>query len=108
MMAIEGKQRPMRMSKLLLKTLREPPSEAELPSHQLLLRAGLVMPLAAGLYCLTPLGLRVIRRIENIISETLDRSGSQKDNLPTLHPIELWEQSGRAEAMGDTLFRLRD
>ena len=108
MTAIEGKQRPMRMSKLLLKTLREPPSEAELPSHQLLLRAGLVMPLAAGLYCFTPLGWRVFRRIENIIREEMDRSGAQEVHLPALHPIELWEQSGRAEAMGDTLFRLRD
>src|SRR3970040_786517 len=108
MTAIEGKQRPMRMSKLLLKTLREPPSEAELPSHQLLLRAALVMPLAAGLYCFTPLGWRVFRRIENIIREEMDRSGAQEVHLPALHPIELWEQSGRAEAMGDTLFRLRD
>jgi len=98
----------MRMSKLLLKTLREPPSEAELPSHQLLLRAGLVMPLAAGLYCFTPLGWKVFRRIENIIREEMDRSGAQEVHLPALHPIELWEQSGRAESMGETLFRLND
>ncbi|HMO53921.1 MAG TPA: proline--tRNA ligase [Tepidiformaceae bacterium] len=96
------------MSKLLLKTLREPPSEAELASHKLLLRAGLVVPLAAGLYCFTPLGWRVIRRIENIIREEMDRSGAQEVHLPALHPIELWEQSGRAEAMGETLFRLAD
>lgn len=98
----------MRMSKLMLKTLREPPAEAELASHKLLLRAGLVVPLAAGLYCFTPLGWRVIRRIENIIREEMDRSGAQEIHLPALHPIELWEQSGRAAAMGDTLFRLAD
>lgn len=98
----------MRMSRLLLKTLREPPADAELLSHRLLLRAGLVMPLAAGLYCFTPLGWRALRRIENIIRDEMDRSGAQEIHLPALHPIELWEQSGRAEAMGQTLFRLAD
>lgn len=98
----------MRMSKLMLKTLREPPAEAELASHKLLLRAGLIVPLAAGLYCFTPLGWRVVRRIENIIREEMDRSGAQEIHLPALHPIELWEQSGRADAMGETLFRLAD
>ncbi|MCC7366393.1 MAG: proline--tRNA ligase [Dehalococcoidia bacterium] len=98
----------MRMSKLLFKTLREVPAEAELPSHQLLLRAGLVTPLAAGLYCFTPLGWRVFRRIENIIREEMDRSGAQEVHLPALSPIELWEQSGRSVTMGQTLFRLAD
>ena len=98
----------MRMSKLLLKTLREVPADAELASHQLLLRAGLVMPLAAGLYCFTPTGWRVIRRIEGIIREEMDRSGAQEVHLPALHPIELWEQSGRAEMMGQTLFQVTD
>lgn len=98
----------MRMSKLLLKTLREPPAEAELPSHRLLLRAGLATPLAAGLYCFTPLGWRVVRRIEGIIREEMDRSGAQEVHLPALQPIELWEQTGRAETMGQTLFRLAD
>lgn len=98
----------MRMSRYLLKTLRDAPAEAELASHQLLLRAGLVMPLAAGLYCFTPLGWRVQRRIEQIIREEMDRSGAQEVHLPALHPIELWEQSGRREAMGQTLFVLED
>ena len=98
----------MRMSKLLLKTLREPPSEAELASHRLLLRAGLATPLAAGLYCFTPLGWRVMRRIENIIREEMDLSGAQEVHLPALQPIENWQQTGRAEAMGQTLFRLAD
>jgi prolyl-tRNA synthetase len=98
----------MRMSQLFFKSLREAPAEAELTSHQLLLRAGLVMPLAAGTYCFTPLGWRVFRRVENIIREEMDRSGAQEVHLPAIHPIELWEQSGRAEAMGQTLFRLAD
>ena len=98
----------MRMSKLLLKTLREPPSEAELASHRLLLRAGLATPLAAGLYCFTPLGWRVMRRIEGIIRDEMDLSGAQEVHLPALQPIENWEQTGRAESMGQTLFRLAD
>ncbi len=98
----------MRMRDLLIKTLREAPAEAELPSHRLLLRAGLVVPLAAGLYCFTPLGWRVVRNIERIIREEMNRSGAQEVHLPALHPIELWEQSGRAALMGPTLFRLID
>ena len=98
----------MRMSKLMLKTLREPPSEAELESHKLLLRAGLATSFAAGLYAFTPLGWRVFRRIETIIREEMDRIGGQEVRLPELNPIELWEQSGRAESMGQTLFRLAD
>jgi len=98
----------MRMSKLLLKTLREAPSEAELESHKLLLRAGLVTSFAAGLYAFTPLGWRVFRRIETIIREEMDNIGAQEVRLPELNPIELWEQSGRAESMGQTLFRLAD
>jgi prolyl-tRNA synthetase len=100
--------KPMRMSKLLLKTLREAPAEAETPSHQLLLRAGLVSQLAAGLYSFTPVGWRVFRKAENIIREEMDRSGAQEIHLPAIHPIELWEESGRAAAMGATLFRLED
>lgn len=98
----------MRMSRLMLKTLREAPSEAELASHKLLLRAGLVTPFAAGLYSFTPVGWRVIRRIEAIIREEMDRCGAQEVHLPALNPIEMWEQTGRAEAMGQTLFRLAD
>lgn len=98
----------MRMSKLMVKTLREAPAEAELPSHQLLLRAGLIVPLAAGLYCFTPLGWRVHRRIETIIREEMDRDGAQEVHLPALHPLEMWEQSGRAASMGQVLFHLED
>jgi len=98
----------MRMSKLLLKTLREAPSEAELASHRLLLRAGLITPLAAGIYCFTPVGWRVIQNIEQIIREEMDRSGAQEVHLPAIQPIEVWEQSGRDQTMGQTLFRLTD
>jgi len=98
----------MRMSKLMLKTLREAPSEAELESHKLLLRAGLVTTFAAGLYAFTPLGWRVIQKIEQIIRDEMDATGAQEVRLPELNPIELWEQSGRAETMGQTLFRLAD
>lgn len=98
----------MRMSRLMLRTLREPPSEAELASHRLLLRAGLVTPFAAGLYSFTPVGWRVLRRIEAIIREEMDESGALEVHLPALNPIEMWEQTGRAEAMGQTLFRLAD
>jgi len=98
----------MRMSKMMLRTLREPPSEAELESHKLLLRAGLATTFAAGLYAFTPFGWRVIRRIETIIREEMDRSGGQEVRLPELNPVELWEQSGRAQSMGQTLFRLAD
>lgn len=98
----------MRMSKLLLKTLREAPSEAELASHRLLLRAGLITPLAAGIYCFTPVGWRVIQNIERIIREEMDMSGAQEVHLPAIQPIEVWEQSGRDQTMGQTLFRLTD
>lgn len=98
----------MRMSKLFLRTLREAPSEAEVPSHRLLLRAGLASPLAAGLYSYTPVGWRVLRKIEGIIREEMDRSGAQEVHLPALHPIELWEATGRDQAMGQTLFRVID
>ena len=97
-----------RMSRLFLKTLREAPAEAELPSHRLLLRAGLVMPLAAGLYCFTPLGWRAMRRVEQLVREEMDRAGAQELRLPALQPLELWERSGRSELFGGVLFRVRD
>jgi len=98
----------MRMTRFVVKTLREAPAEAETPSHRLLLRAGLVVPLAAGLYCFTPLGWRVARRMEAIIREEMDRSGALEVHLPALQPIELWQQSGRDSAFGPVLFRVQD
>jgi prolyl-tRNA synthetase len=98
----------MRMSKLLLKTLRELPADAEMPSHQLMLRAGLITPFAAGLYSFSPVGWRVIQRIEAILRSEMDGMGAQEVHLPALNPIEMWEQTGRADSMGQTLFRLSD
>ncbi len=97
-----------RMSRFFLKTLRAAPAEAELASHQLLLRAGLVMPLAAGLYCFTPLGWRAMRKVEQLVREEMDRAGAQELRLPALQPVELWQQSGRSETFGNVLYRLRD
>lgn len=98
----------MRMSRLFLKTSREAPAEADLVSHQLLLRAGLISPLAAGLYSFTPVGWRAVQHIQTIIRDEMDRAGAQELHLPALNPVELWEQSGRAQSMGDVLFRLAD
>lgn len=98
----------MRLSRLFGKTLRQPPAEAETPSHQLLLRAGLVHQLSAGIYSYLPLGWRVLRKIEQIVREEMDAAGGQEVLLPALHPVELWEQSGRRQAFGQTLFVLKD
>ncbi|MBM2827088.1 MAG: prolyl-tRNA synthetase [Dehalococcoidia bacterium] len=98
----------MLLSKLLGKTLRQPPADADTVSHQLLLRAGMISQLAAGVYSLLPLGWRVTRKIEAIIREEMDAAGSQELLMPALQPLELWEQTGRAEAMGQTLFHLKD
>ena len=90
----------MRMSRLLVRTLREAPADAEVASHQLLIRAGYIRRLASGVYTFLPLGLRVLAKVERIIREELDEAGCQELLLPALHPIELWEQSGRAALFG--------
>jgi prolyl-tRNA synthetase len=98
----------MRFSRLFGKTLREIPSEAETASHRLLLRAGLIHQVAAGIYSYLPLGLRAISKIETIIRQEMDTTGAQELLMPALQPLEIWEQTGRAEAFGDNLFRLKD
>jgi len=98
----------MRMSRLFGHTLREFPTEAETPSHGLLLRGGFIDQLMAGVYSFLPLGNRVRLKIERIIREEMDSTGAMEVRLPALQPIELWEQSGRKAAMGDVLFQLRD
>ncbi len=98
----------MRFSKLFGKTLREAPAEAENISHQLLLRAGMIAPIAAGIYSYLPSGWRVLRRIEGIIREEMDNAGGQEVMLPTLQPFELWQQSGRHTSFGQTMFTLTD
>ena len=85
----------MRMSSLMVKTLREAPADAEVASHALLLRAGYIRRLASGVYTLLPLGVRVLRRIEGIIRQELDAVGMQEILMPVLSPIELWDTSGR-------------
>ena len=96
------------MSRLLAPTLREDPGEAEVPSHRLMLRAGMIRKLAAGVYSFLPLGLRVIHKVSNIIREEMDRSGAQEVFLPTLLPAELWQETGRWNIYGKELFRIKD
>jgi len=98
----------VRISELFGKTLREVPAEADTVSHQLLLRAGMVNQLSAGVYSYLPLGWRVLRKIENIIRDEMDKAGGQEVNLPVLQPFEMWQQSGRDQAMGKVLFSLYD
>jgi prolyl-tRNA synthetase len=98
----------MRFSKLFGKTLRQAPAEAESISHQLLLRAGMIAQEAAGIYSYLPLGWRVLRKIENIIREEMDKAGGQELMLPVLQPFELWQQSGRYLSFGQSLFTLTD
>ena len=89
-------------------TLRETPAEAETPSHYLLLRAGFIDQLMAGVYSYMPLGNRTKRRVEEIVREEMDAAGAQETQLPAIHPLELWEQSGRDRSMADVLFPLTD
>ncbi len=98
----------MRISNLLLPTLREVPAEAEVISHQLLLRAGFMRKAAAGVYTLLPLAWRVVRKIEQIIREEMDRQGGQEIMMPIIQPAELWQESGRWDVYGPELFRLKD
>jgi prolyl-tRNA synthetase len=98
----------MRFSKLFGKTLRQAPAEAESISHQLLLRAGMIAQEAAGIYSYLPLGWRVLKKIENIIREEMDKAGGQELMLPVLQPFELWQQSGRYVSFGKSLFTLTD
>lgn len=98
----------MRQTKLFASTLRETPAEAEVASHRLLLRAGYIRQLAAGIYTYMPLGWRVLRNVEAIMREELDRANAQELLMPALQPTELWKESGRYEAYGSELIRLTD
>ncbi len=98
----------MRFSNIFIPTLREAPSEAEAISHILMLRAGYVRQLASGLYIYLPLALRVMERINRIIREEMNAIGAQEISMPALHPAEIWEKTGRWEAIGDEMFRLKD
>ena len=98
----------MKFSRMVSKTLRFDPPEAETASHRLMLRAGLIQQVAAGVYSYLPLAWRALRKIENIIREEMDAAGGQELMLPALQPLELWEQTGRRAAFGDNLFSLQD
>ena len=98
----------MRTSNFLIATQKETPADAEVISHQLMLRAGLIRKLAAGLYSWLPLGLRVLRKVETIVREEMDRSGAQEVSMPVVQPAELWEESGRWEEYGPELLRITD
>ena len=98
----------MRYSQYLLPTLKEIPSESEVPSHQLMLRAGMIRKLAAGIYSYLPFGLRSVRKVENIIREEMNRAGALEVLLPFVQPAELWQESHRWEEYGKELARLKD
>jgi len=98
----------MRWTNSLIATLREPPADAEIVSHKLLLRAGLIRRVAGGVYTFLPLGLRAVRKVEQIVREEMDRAGAIEVLMPALQPAELWQQSGRYQVMGDLLFKLKD
>jgi len=98
----------MRLSSLFFTTLRDDPSEAEMPSHRLLLRAGYVRQLGAGIYSLLPLGFRVNKRVEQVIREELDAIGGQEMEMPVVHPADLWRETGRYDAIGPEMARFKD
>src|ERR1041385_9111207 len=98
----------MRWSQYFIPTLREDPADAEVVSHKLLLRAGIIRQLSAGIYSYLPIGQRIALKVMQIIREEMNRIGGQEFYLPALHPAELWQESGRWSAIGDEMFRLKD
>ncbi|MYB89791.1 MAG: proline--tRNA ligase [Proteobacteria bacterium] len=98
----------MRVSQFPLSTLKESPADAELISHQLMLRAGMIRRLASGLYTWLPLGLRILRKVENVIREEMDRSSAIEVLMPSIQPAELWQESGRWDQYGPELLRMQD
>jgi prolyl-tRNA synthetase len=98
----------MRMSQILIPTMKETPADAEIVSHQLMLRAGMVRQLASGLYSWLPLGMRAMRKFETIVREEMDRAGAQEVLMPSIQPAEIWIESGRWDKYGPDLLRLKD
>ena len=98
----------MRLSQFHLRTTKETPADAEVVSHQLMLRAGMIRKLASGLYTWSPLGLRVLRKVENVVREEMNRAGAIEMLMPTVQPRELWEETGRWEKFGGQLLKIRD
>ena len=98
----------MKLSQMHFKTLREVPTEAEIPSHILLLRAGMIKKTVAGVYTYMPMGWRTIRKIENIVREEMDAKGAEEIYTQSVQPAELWKESGRWDAYGPEMWRLKD
>ena len=98
----------MRLSKFHLRTTKETPADAELTSHKLMLRAGMIRKLASGLYTWSPLGLRVLRKVEKVVREEMNQAGAVELQLPTIQPRELWDETGRWEKFGGQLLKIRD
>jgi len=98
----------MRTSQFLLATQKETPADAEIISHQLMLRAGMIRKVAAGIYNWLPLGLRVLRKVENIVREEMNAAGAQEVLMPSVQPAELWQESGRWDLYGGELLRMND
>ena len=100
--------RPMKASQFLISTLKEAPADAEVASHQLMMRAGMIKKLGAGIYTYMPMGLRVIRKVEAIVREEMNRAGALELTMPVVQPSELWQETGRFEKMGPELLRIQD
>ncbi len=98
----------MRASRFFISTLKEAPSDAEIVSHKLMLRAGMIRRLGSGIYNYMPMGLRVIRKVENIVREEMDRAGAVELLMPLVQPAELWQETGRWDKMGPELLRIKD
>ena len=98
----------MHASKYHINTLKEAPAEAEVASHQLMTRAGMIRKIAGGIYTYMPLGLKVLRKIENIVREEMNRAGAIELLMPLVQPAELWQESGRWQAYGPELLRMKD
>ena len=98
----------MRTSQYILATLKETPADAEIISHQLMLRAGMIRRLASGLYTWLPTGLRVLRKVENIVREEMNKAGAIEMLMPVIQPADLWLESGRFEEFGPELLRIKD
>ncbi len=98
----------MYQSRIFVPTLKEAPAEAQIPSHVLMMRAGLIRQLAAGIFSQLPLGYRSLKKVQSIIREEMDAIGGQEFHLPALNPIDIWEQTGRVEAMGDVMFHIKN
>src|SRR5487761_2571752 len=98
----------MRVSQFFISTLKEAPAEAELPSHRLMLRAGYIRKLSSGLYTWMPLGLRVLRKVEAVVREEMNKSGGIELLMPAVQPAELWQETGRWEVFGPQMLKIKD